>query len=1142
MTGLNGRKFLLASTIALLLTVVQLPSQAAPPPTIIPPSEQFQLRFDPKCGADRACQVWTKFRSEHPFPYQTLAGAPTDDGALAIIISEPPPTVSKPDLEALVRAEFGSDLLSYGNRRWMIGADGWLEDVVLKVKAPKETKVEDFLKNRGLHNRIGLLYWRLFGTTFGGVLEDANLSYRATAQASAPDIAATPAELREWVTRPTAVWTELDGGEGAAGYHLDELLTRDTVGSFMADDRQLVILTMPAAVVAAARKSDGNPGSWLLPFRTFAVATDAVLGSIWTEDGGIVLVGQSRRHSQAAIPPLRFETFCILLREKDRELQQSYERNNLFSGRLAGGPYHGRDWAPILLSRSLIDTEFGALLNITDQFLKSWSEAGAVKYLYFDYPLRPDPEKFVFGAKRLDEMVKRETQRGAVLFNWNTAGAAVSIRDTKWNVLAAGRTSALPVTYGAGSLADSEKLTKEQMRKLQDWEDEAYSYFATRRDPNLARVVSYTLIYQSFQGARRGAVLESPEPTIPARAKAVAAVALEAERLLAAMEIDKEAPPKEISPVDALNILFSGKPNLELFYSKHNSNRSSLAVILADPRGGQSKLADALANIIGHPVDMGSLEGEYNAELGALAQTENELQGPVKTWLKQHPSLMANSQVDVETIMLSFPPDLQRRVRAVKAEKEALKAFRERLDAFGDAEELSEKLNRVVGRSMPADPEIVRSAYEAENASEPDGRIKTPSIVVSSIDQGGGTDGVGGHNLTAKTLQIVVDPSATVARVERSPTGLSTLHVPPSQADKASAFAADLARLLEHEKATDAELIAYLAKAPDKPLRPVDVVLDKPIVKADALRCAFTCTRSAAPSPRGDYLDQSLQQDGSLAAALVRDEQGYLIAARRLSGKVECCVRFVDTASMYDFVRTSLPRGDIAVFGERKEYVDAIIDGARTGDYRDAAVALASDGGDGGVIVPPGNRLDSFHYYEREPRPSSGNSGHGGGGDDGIEGHGPDGEGPKRLLALIGEQRDAPQIHETYEGARAEERWRALEDAGATADAAWVNARDGEKFIIRRVWQRPGGDVELDIVAGSDPAHRDAAKATLLAAVAEADKAPYTIGSFYQRVRLYVTQTSGRGGVKRLIGLIKDNALKYRIATDQTKLRGGLKG
>ena len=78
--------------------------------------------------------------------------------------------------------------------------------------------------------------------------------------------------------------------------------------------------------------------------------------------------------------PLRTESILTLASAHTADLGQSYERTRVFAGKLASGGDAGRDWAPIYLSDQLVDTEVGSLLNLTDQILKSWSQAGQVDY------------------------------------------------------------------------------------------------------------------------------------------------------------------------------------------------------------------------------------------------------------------------------------------------------------------------------------------------------------------------------------------------------------------------------------------------------------------------------------------------------------------------------------------------------------------------------------------------------------------------------------------------------------------------------------------------------------------------------------------------------------------------------------------
>ena len=77
-----------------------------------------------------------------------------------------------------------------------------------------------------------------------------------------------------------------------------------------------------------------------------------------------------------------------------------------------------KDWAPIYLSEELINTEYGSLLNITDQLLKSWSQNGLTKYINFNYRV---PVKWPF-EKPLIRIVITEFKADTVTFNWNTKG------------------------------------------------------------------------------------------------------------------------------------------------------------------------------------------------------------------------------------------------------------------------------------------------------------------------------------------------------------------------------------------------------------------------------------------------------------------------------------------------------------------------------------------------------------------------------------------------------------------------------------------------------------------------------------------------------------------------------------------------
>jgi hypothetical protein len=400
--------------------------------------------YKPDCAQDSACAVWAEFRTKHPYPYQELAAKALPDGNLALIISEPPPSLSKPELDQLLRVVFGGDLVDSKRRKWPLLTDGWLEDLVLNIKIGKKS-LTPTIEDAVLRDRVAILYNELFGTTYGGSL-DVLTESASPPSVGTPNLAVSPAELRSWVMDPSLKWSSLDE-QFAQPSSWNELSVAKTSGAFGSNDRTLVLLTFPTSVLLAARTDHHALDSLRTPFRIFAVASDCVLGGLWTATDQLAIIGRARQRPLTDVPPLRFETFKLIASQYTDELSQSYERNAVFAGKLNSGEYAFKDWAPVYLSEALIDTEFGALLNTTDQLLKSWSEAGTVEYQYFNYT---KPGAYPFGPKPLSQLVGKETGSESVTFNWNTTGFGVVVERPELSVVAAKQVGALPVTYLAG--------------------------------------------------------------------------------------------------------------------------------------------------------------------------------------------------------------------------------------------------------------------------------------------------------------------------------------------------------------------------------------------------------------------------------------------------------------------------------------------------------------------------------------------------------------------------------------------------------------------------------------------------------------------------------------------------------------------
>jgi len=477
------------------------PSTAAPVKKIPFPST---VRFDPGCASgDDACAAWREFRDDHPYPVQTFAGKRLGAGKAILILSEPPPDIDRPTARNAVMGAFQNLNPVAGIKRWKIGPDGYVDDIVLTFDAP-ELQSDDLLQSPDIRDRIAQLQAAWFGTACGGDVEIVG-DGSARVAGTAPNLEVSAKDIGDWLSDPKLQWLPIEDYADKSESWTD-LASDKANGAFLSNDGQLVLLTFDRAVLDGGDKLETLRSA----FRRFAASTDAIIGAFWTKDGGdqVAFLGRRRTHPQSQIAPLRFETFKMLVAEGQDNLAQSYERGNALAGRIES---QARDWAPIYLSPSLKDTEFGALLNVTDQMLKGWSQHGEVNYLTFAYPRTPS--KFPFD-KALSDIVYSRTKSLETLFNWNTKGAAVAVDRGDLTVFVVRKTGSLPIDYGA---SEAGRVGDPKTGGMHDLEDQAYTYFSDLQDPNLARVVQYTLIYQAVRNLREqtgGSAGSAPAPDL----------------------------------------------------------------------------------------------------------------------------------------------------------------------------------------------------------------------------------------------------------------------------------------------------------------------------------------------------------------------------------------------------------------------------------------------------------------------------------------------------------------------------------------------------------------------------------------------------------------------------------------------------
>ncbi len=801
-------------------------------------THEAQLTFEPGCDrADPVCGAWTAFRRAHPYPYQAVAARVLGAGEIALIVSEPSPALTPGDWERLAAETFGDDLLRSVRWRWMIGVDGWVQDLVLHVRSSGARSDAQLLADAAWRDRIALLHLAQYGTTYGARVERIGEVADGDDVVTTPNLEPAAHELHAWLTDTSLRWYRIAQPDSAPQAWREP--GRTSRAALVSEDATLVMLTFPARDLVAIRGGLNHEHPLRGEFRHFAVSADAIVGGAWTADGQVALLARARFAPLRASPPLRYETFALLAAHRENEFYQSYERTHVLAGKLRAGRYELMDWAPILLSAELIDTEFGALLNITDQMLKSWSEAGAVDYLYFDYPDKPGT--FPFGERKLSEIVRERLGSDRVLFNWNTAGSAAVVEFPELSVLVPRQTGALPVTYGSELQAGGEMQTGH----LRDYEGSAYDYFSSLADPNLARVVQYTLVYQLGQALAGDPRLRDvlPEPTPP---DLVVAQRADATRLLIA---------RTAALLDGLldsddEQLHEARQALAALLAEHGLERARLAKLIADPRGAYAALdaeADTLAG-----------------QLETLASDERALQGRIDAYndrLAAYEQAVAafNAEVDAlngrGNIAVATFSDMERRraqierlserlvresaaIERSKAEQasrlSAWTGFVRRRGQLAAASAFRHTLQGVAATLIDIDG--VREDYLAANAAEPAGWIKTPSAVLSWANGIDGMFSVGGHNIDARALRLEASSAVTDIEVVQTPTG-TVVRYNPERAGEVASNATRIARAVEHGGVTNSQSLRGLL-VDSAPPRPRHVALRLPDEAVGAARSA----------------------------------------------------------------------------------------------------------------------------------------------------------------------------------------------------------------------------------------------------------------------------------------------------------------
>jgi hypothetical protein len=416
------------------------------------PNQQVDID---KCeAAGMADSIYKDFRKKYRFHYQGIGMASFPDSSRMILLSDIPPHFET-DSIAPIFAEFTHKT---EQRKHPIGYDGYTTDVLILLGNATRENCDRLLKRLNKE-----LFFSEYKPTVMALPAEEKRRYFAKENI---DYQITLNEFNTWF---------IEEGEGFI--HLDDTSKVMTVSDLFASKARGVYFSQQPGFVAWAVAKNEDIAAQMGDIRQFTLDADLILGAL-ADSNTLVIIGRERQSPLNELPPLQIESILLLASTTEKELSQSLDINDLMAGKMN----NGRDWCPTYLSRELENTEFGDLMTITDVLLKDWSERGTIQEGYYRYP---EPGYYPF-----DKPLFRKLGLNELVYNWNTAGAMYAIDREGYTIYTLGRTGSLPVSY----FNSQERSQSIGYR----YESQAYHYFATLGNTDLARVVQYTALYQLF--------------------------------------------------------------------------------------------------------------------------------------------------------------------------------------------------------------------------------------------------------------------------------------------------------------------------------------------------------------------------------------------------------------------------------------------------------------------------------------------------------------------------------------------------------------------------------------------------------------------------------------------------------------------
>lgn len=398
--------------------------------------------------------IYQDFRTKYRFHYQTIGLANFADSSHLILLSELPPHFVMDSIPII----FKSFNHNVEVRKHHIGYDGYVTDVLISLGNATQENCDNLIKR---------LNKNLFFTDYKPAVTELPVSHKRQYFAQENiDYQITLNEFNTWFMEEQEGFMTLN--DTSSILTVSDMFKKKTRGVFFSQQ--------PGFVAWAIQKNkDIAPQKKFI--RQFTLDADLILGAL-ADDSTLVIIGRERQAPLYELPPLQIESILLLASTTEKELSQSLDINDLMAGKMN----NGKDWCPTYLSKELENTEFGDLMTITDILLKDWSEHGTIQESYYCYP---SPGYYPF-----DKPLFRKLGLNELVYNWNTADAMYAIDEDNYTIYTLNRTGSLPVSY-FNSQERSESIGYR-------YESQAYHYFATLSNTDLARVVQYTALYQLF--------------------------------------------------------------------------------------------------------------------------------------------------------------------------------------------------------------------------------------------------------------------------------------------------------------------------------------------------------------------------------------------------------------------------------------------------------------------------------------------------------------------------------------------------------------------------------------------------------------------------------------------------------------------